>query len=288
LFVDLGNKKYKFAHGQSVSGDYFQAIGIPILEGRSFSEIDSKNHANVIVISKGMARAFWPGEDPLGKPVRLEESGPEKPPREIIGIVGDVKFNGLGEETSPVYYLPADRGSLTLVVRTASDPRAFVKTIRESFRKIAPNIPLFNVRTMNEVVADSTSAPRFRGIVVGIFAALALILAVFGLYSVVSYSVTSRTHEMGVRMALGAQPRNILVMVTREGMWLALAGISVGLLGSFWVTKFIATLLYGVKPTDSATLITAAAVLVGCTVLACALPARRASRTDPASALRFE
>jgi len=218
----------------------------------------------------------------------LQESGPEKPPREVIGIVGDVKFNGLGEETGPVYYLPADRGSLTLVVRTASDPRALVKAIRESFRKIAPGVPLFNVRTLSEVVADSTSAPRFRGIVVGIFAVLALVLAIFGLCSVVTYSVTCRTHEMGVRMALGAQPRNILLMVTREGTRLALVGIALGALGSFWVTKLIASLLYGVKATDPATLLAASTVLAAGTLIACVLPARRASRTDPSSALRYE
>ena len=288
LFVDLGSKTFKFAHGQAVSGDYFQAMGIPIPEGRAFSETDSQNHASVIVISRAMAHAFWPGEDSLGKPVMLEESGPQKLPREIIGIVGDVKYAGLGEDPGPVYYLPADRSSLTLVVRTASDPRALMKMIRESVGKLASDVPIFNVRTMSEVVADSTSAPRFRGVVVGIFAALALVLAVFGLYSVVAYSVTCRTHELGVRMALGAQPRDILLMVTREGMWLALAGIVLGALGSLWVYKMIATLLYGITATDPATLIAAAAVLAAGTIIACVLPARRASHTDPSSALRYE
>jgi putative ABC transport system permease protein len=288
LFVDLGNKVFKFAHGQSASGDYFQSMGIPILEGRTFSETDSQNQANVIVISNAMARAFWPGEDPLGKPVMLEQSGPDRPPREIIGVVGDVKFYGLGDDPAPVFYLPAQHGNLTLVVRTTSDPRGLVKNIRETFSKIAPDVPLYNVRTMSEVVADSTSAPRFRGAVVGIFAALALVLAVFGLYSVVAYSVTSRTHELGVRMALGAQPRDILAMITRDGMWLALAGIAIGALGSFWVTKLIASLLYEVKPTDPATLIFTAIVLVAGTTAACILPARRASRIDPSSALRYE
>ncbi len=288
LFVDLGNKVYKFAHQQSVSGDYFASMGIPILEGRAFSETDFQNQANVIVISNAMARAFWPGKDPLGKPVMLEESGPAKPPREIIGVVGDVKFTGLGEDPAPVYYLPAQRGNLTLVVRTASDPSGLEKNIRESFSKIAPDVPIYNVRTMSEVVAESTSAPRFRGVVVGIFAALALVLAVLGLYSVVAYSVTCRTHEMGVRMALGAQPRDILVMVTREGMWLALTGIALGALGSMWVNKLIASLLYGVKPSDPTTLLATAAVLAAGTIIACLLPARRASQTDPSSALRYE
>jgi putative ABC transport system permease protein len=163
-----------------------------------------------------------------------------------------------------------------------------VKTIRESFGKLAPGVPLFNARTMNEVLADSTSASRFRGVVVGIFAALALVLAVFGLYSVVTYSVTCRTHELGVRMALGAQPRDILLMVTREGMWLALAGISLGTFGSFWLTKLIATLLYNVKPTDPAALIIAAAILAAGTIAACVLPANRASKIDPSTALRYE
>jgi putative ABC transport system permease protein len=163
-----------------------------------------------------------------------------------------------------------------------------MKMIRESVGKLASDVPIFNVRTMSEVVADSTSAPRFRGVVVGIFAALALVLAVFGLYSVVAYSVTCRTHELGVRMALGAQPRDILLMVTREGMWLALAGIVLGALGSLWVNKMIATLLYGVTATDPATLIAAAAVLAAGTIIACVLPARRASHTDPSSALRYE
>lgn len=288
LFVKLGDSG-KFALGQDVSGDYFHALGIPVVEGRAFTKEEMSSPAGVIVVSQTMARTFWPGKNVLGLPVELEQSGPEKPPRTIVGVVGDVKFAGMGEDTLPAYYLPALRpANITLVVRAASDPRALVKSIRDSVARINPDVPLFNVRTMSEVVADSTSAPRFRGVVVGIFAALALILAVFGLYSVVAYSVSCRTHEMGVRMALGAQPRDILLMVTREGMWLALAGITLGALGSLWINKLIAVLLYGVKPTDPGTLIAAASILAAGTITACVLPARRASRTDPSSALRYE
>ncbi len=278
-----------------ISGDYFRAMGIPILEGRGFSERDLRAHENVIVINKALAKAAWPGEDPLGKIIKVSHPGPRWPPKEVIGVVNDVKAHGLGEtskrqgETAErQYYLPSQELDMTLVVRTAGDPRSLVEDVRESVRRIDAGVPLFNVRTMKEVIADSTSAPRFRGIVVSVFAALALVLAGFGLYSVVGYSVACRTHELGVRMALGAQPRDILLMVTREGMWLALAGIALGALASFWLNKLIAGLLYGVKPNDPASLAAAAALLGAATITASLLPAMRASRTDPACALRHE
>jgi putative ABC transport system permease protein len=284
LYLEAGSFR-RTASAFDVSGDYFQAMGIPILAGRGFTAEDLRSHADVIVINQTMARMAWPGENSLGKIVK---SGSARPPREVIGVVSDVKFEGLGEKPEPQYYLPAQALNMTLVVRASSDPRALIAGIRERVRQIDADVPLFNVRTMNEVIADSTSAPRFRGIVVGISAGLALALAVFGCYSVVAYSVTRRTHEMGVRMSLGAQPRDILVMVTGEGARLALAGIVLGALLSLWLNKLVAGLLYGVSPADPATLTAAAAILAACTLLASLLPALRASRIDPASALRHE
>jgi putative ABC transport system permease protein len=267
-----------------VSGDYFRALGIAILEGRSFTVDDLRSHANVIVINQDLARRGWPGDDPLGKTIKV--SG--EPPREVVGVVSNVSVHGLGEKPQPQYYLPAQQLYMTLIVRTAADPRAIGEAIRERMRRIDAGVPLFNIRTLQEVVADSTSAPRFRGIVVSVLAALAFVLAGFGLYSVVAYSVTCRTHELGVRMALGAQPRDIRFMVTREGMWLGLTGIALGAQASFWLNRLIVGLLYGVRPNDPTVFATAVALLIVGTIGASLTPALRASRTDPASALRHE
>lgn len=287
LFLQAG-KLYRTAYEFDVAGECFRALGISILEGRAFTEQDLRTRADVIVINQAFARAAWPGEDALGKKVRLFNSGPPWPPKEVVGVARNVKFNGLGEVPKPQYYLPMQKLNMTLVVRTASEPGALIAAIRERWKKVDADVPLFNVRTMSEVVADSTTAPRFRGIVLGIFAGMALLLAAFGLYSVVAYSVTNRTHEMGVRMALGAQPGDIVRMVTREGMWLSLVGIAVGGLASVWLNQLIAGLLYGVRPADPVALAVAALLLAAGTLAASLMPALRASRADSAAALRYE
>ncbi len=297
LYLTAGNCK-AIVQEMDVASGYFRAMSIPVVAGRVFGAGDTEDAKFGIVISQAMARSCWPGGEALGKSVELFGGGLREGSRDVIGIVGDVKFHGLGDEDvfawgpgmapGSVYYLPAKPLSATLIVRAVSDPKLLVAAIRERIRKLDADVPLYNIRTMNEVVSDATAEPRFRGIALGTFAVLALVLAVFGLYSVVAYSVTCRTHELGVRMALGAQPRDILAMVTREGMWLALAGIAVGALGSYWTNKLLASFLYGVKPMDPATLAAVAGILAIGTMAACLLPARRASRTDPSCALRYE
>ncbi len=297
LYLTAGRCK-AIIQGMDVSADYFRAMSIPVLAGRVFAERDTSDPKYGIVISQAMARSCWPGGDALGNFVELQGGGFKQGPRQVIGIVGDVKFQTLGNEDSfagrrdvapgAVYYLPANPLDATLIVRAESDPKLLVPAIRERVRRLDPGVPLFNIRTMTEVLSDSMSAPRFRGFALGIFAGLALVLAVFGLYSVVAYSVACRTHELGVRMALGAQPRDILLMVAREGMWLALAGIALGTIGSYWTNKLIATFLYGVRPTDPATVVAAAVILAAGTIVACIIPARRASSVHPSAALRYE
>lgn len=296
LYISGGKCKNVF-HELDVASDYFHAMSIPILEGHVFSPQDTTDPKYGIVISKAMAQSCWPGASALRQLVTIQGGGLDGT-RQVIGVVGDVKFKGLGDEDShglraniapgSVYYLPRQPLNATLVVRTATEPNFLVPAIRERVKKLDPEVPLFNVRTMNEVVADSTATPRFRGVALGIFAGLALILALFGLYSVVAYSVTCRTHELGVRMVLGAQPRDILWMVMREGMWLGLAGILLGTIGSYWTNKLIAGLLYGVSPFDPPTYVLAALVIILGTLAACLLPAWRAGQTDPSSALRYE
>jgi putative ABC transport system permease protein len=271
-----------------VSGEFFRAMRIPVIRGRAYTEDDLRSHANVIIVNQAMALAAWPREDPYGKTVKLYGPGPQTTSREVIGVVQNVKFAGLGETPKPEYYLPAEGLNTTLVVRANSDPRTLVESIRNRVRNLDANVPLFNVRTMSEVVSDSTSAPRFRGVVVAMFAALSFVLAMFGLYSVLAYSVTCRTHEIGVRISLGAKPRDILMMVAGEGTRLASAGVVIGAVLSFWLNKLIRGLLYGISPTDTTTLVATAATLAAGTLVASLLPALRASRSNPASALRWE
>ncbi|HEV2419320.1 MAG TPA: ABC transporter permease [Terriglobia bacterium] len=271
---------------------YFHTMGIPILRGREFSETDTATAPPVVVISKAFADRYFPNQNPLGKHIQLGPlaMGP-RPWREIVGVVGDVHDRGLAAETRPMYYGPDSQlqaPSLTFVVRSAGNPRALVGTIRRLMASMDRNIPIYNVETMSEYLSASVVQLRFNTLMLGIFAALALALAAVGLYGVISYSVVQRTHEFGIRMALGAQQETILKLVLREGVVLVLAGVGIGLVGALGLTRLMGSLLYGVKPTDPATLVIASLVLIAVALIASYIPARRATKVDPMAALRCE
>jgi predicted permease len=237
-----------------------------------------------------MARKYWPNDDPIGK--RINTGNPQTSPwRTIVGIVGDIKNQGLEAEPYPQMYAPYaqyPQRSLALVVRTASDPGSFIPAVREQVWEIDRDLPLYKIRNMGQILAASIARPRFNMLLIVIFAAVALVLASVGIYGVISYSVTQRTHEIGIRMALGAQRKDVLKLVVGQGLALTLAGVGIGLITSFALTRVMSSLLYGVSATDPITFAAISTLLTGVALLACFIPARRATKVDPMIALRYE
>lgn len=275
-----------------ISPQYFTALGVPLLQGRGFNAIDKEGSPLVVIINQTLADRYFPDETPIGK--RLKVGGAERPRNpwmEIVGVVGDLKYSGLDAKPEPTYYTPLAQDAWRaayLVVRAPMNPTNLAPAIREQIWALDKDMPIANVATMDRLLAESVAVPRFRTLLLGIFAALALVLASVGIYGVISYSVTQRTHEIGIRMALGAQGRNVMTMVIRQGIVLALTGVAIGLAGSVALTRLMETLLFEVSTTDSATFAGVAALLIAVALLACWVPARRASRVDPMAALRCE
>jgi len=274
-----------------VSTGYFRTLKIRLLSGRLFTEHDRADASPVAVVNESMARRFWPNADPIGK--RLKQGWPEQetPWREIVGVVADVKANGI-EETTPLQtYLPLDQEpfrSLRLLVRTASDPAGAAHSVERAMHEVEKDLPLFDIRTMEEVLQGTMGRQRLLMILLGTFAALALGLAAVGIFGVMAYSVAQRRHELGVRMALGAEMGDVLRLVLGQGIRPALAGVGLGLAGAALLTGFLQSLLFEVKPTDPMTYAGVALILTGVALAACYIPARRAARVDPAVALRYE
>ncbi len=272
-----------------ISPDYFQAMGIPLRQGRFFNDQDREDRVPVIIISESMARRFWPGENPVGK--RLTPTFHLKQGvREIVGVVGDVK-TGLDADASPTMYLSykqVPRPYMTVVVRTATDPKNFTQPISKAIYAVDKEQALWNVRTMDEVIAASVSGRRFNMTLLIIFAVLALVLAAVGVYGLMNYSVILRRRELGIRIALGARTTDVLRLVLGQGLALTLIGVGIGLIGAYGLTRLMASLLYGVPATDALTFISVSAVLVVVGLLASYLPARRATKVDPMIALRSE
>jgi putative ABC transport system permease protein len=273
-----------------VSPEYFQTLGARLLRGRTFSSTDSGNAPQVMVINDMLARRYFPRENPIGKRINR---GTESQPSvwEIIGVVGDIKYKGLGEETLPAFYQPIAqntwRGVFLIVKTEAADPLGLAATVSNEIRSLDRELPVTQIRTLEQRLYASVAQPRFRTTLTAIFAALALILASVGIYGVISYSVTQRTHEIGVRVALGARSRDVLTLVVKQGMTLTLIGLGIGLSASIALTRLMKTLLFGVSATDPLTFIVISLLLTVVALLAALVPARRAMKVDPMVALRY-
>jgi putative ABC transport system permease protein len=271
---------------------YFQTMGVPLVKGRYFDDRDVRDAPQVAIIDETMQRKFWPDEDPIGKRISFRRDAQGNPIwREVVGVVGHVKHKGLEGESPVQYYAPHRQmpaGTVFLVARTAMEPASLAGAVRGSIQEVDPELPVFRVTTMELMVADSMTQRRFAMTLLGIFALVALILASVGLYGVMSYSVTHRTNEIGIRMALGAKVTDVLAMVVGQGMKLSLAGVGIGLAGAFALTRVMRSLLFGVSAADPLTYAAVALVLAAVSLLACYVPARRASKVDPMEALRYE
>jgi putative ABC transport system permease protein len=274
------------------STGYFQTMGIPLLSGRLVTEQDVINNTRSVLINEAMAKRFWPGEDPVGKRISTANStGQQTQWQTIVGVVGSVRHLGLDVEPRPEIYYHTNTVppfGPVVVIRTKGDPQRLISIARAKVRELDRDVPIANVNTMEQLVAQSVAQRRFGMFLVGIFAALALVLAVIGIYGVVSYSVAQRTNEIGVRMALGASATDVLKMVLKNGMTLALIGVGIGLAGAFAATRLMAAMLFEVKPTDVATFAIVSVGLILVALLACYVPARRAMKVDPLVALRYE
>ncbi len=269
--------------------DYFRTLQIPIVGGRAFTAQDTENTPKVLIVNETMARQLWPGESPIGRRITIWRD--EKFPREIVGVVGDTKPS-LDADPGQQMYVPYSQDSgwtgMSLVVRTNGDPTNITTAMRNELRSLDKGIPVFNVRTMNDVLATSVAPRRTPMLLLSAFAAIALLLGMIGIYGVTAYYVSQRTQEIGIRMALGAQMSDVMKLVLRTGMVLALIGIGAGLVGAFALTRLLTTLLFGVNPTDGVTFAAVSLCLLVSALIACYLPARRATQVDPLVALRYE
>jgi putative ABC transport system permease protein len=274
--------------------DYFKTMGIPIIKGRDFDDRDKHGSTPVIIITETFAKQFFPNEDPIGKRIHPGISsidGEDSVMREIVGVVGDVRNRNLNTEAKPAYYTPQTQipfGQMVTVMRTTGDPHSFVSGITKEVASLDQDLPLFGVKTMDEYLSASVAAPRFSTTLLSIFAAVALVLTMVGLYGVMSYSVAQRTNEIGIRLALGATSRDVVLMIVKQGSTLILIGLAIGLGGAFALTRLIESLLFGVRANDPMTFAVVAVLLSIVTLLACYIPAVRATRVDPMEALRCE
>ncbi len=270
----------------SVSPGYFYTLGIPVLKGRTFTGHDDEQSLKVAVVNEALANHLWPGEDPVGKQLPLFNAN-----LTVIGVVGNTRHNGLSEDTTAETYVPflqAPGNSMQLAVRASVEPDSLVSAVRAQVRDIDPDQPLYHVSTMEQILSDSLAPRRFNLLLLAIFAAIALTLATVGIYGVMAFSVTQRTHEIGIRMALGAERRNVLGLIVRQGLRLTLAGVVIGVAGAWGLTRFLSSFLYGVRPTDPWTFVLVSVVLVAVAIMASYIPARRATKVDLIVALRYE
>jgi len=278
-----------------VDQDYFRTLGIPLLKGREFDPRDDAPDATpIVIISKHLANQAFPGEDPIGKRIKPEISSgdmKEAPMRLVVGVVGDVKAEGLAAPSVAESYVPYAQlpfAPMYVVVRTRMDPQTMVSTLAKEVQSLDKDLPLLYVKTLDEYVGDSIADTRFETILLGTFAGLALILAVVGLYGVISYTVFARTREMGIRLALGAEPGVIAGMIVNNGVSLASVGVGIGLAAAFLLTRLMQSLLYGVSPLDPTTFFGVPMLLIAMALVASYIPARRAAKLDPMVALRHE
>src|SRR5712692_3466366 len=290
----ISNAEADTVYYQEIGPNYFHTMGIPLLQGRDFSMRDSISASGTVMVSESVAHRYWPGQVPIGKRIKYGAADSTSPWMQVIGVAGNIKYNSLRQdpEAEPVIYGALLQSeviiNMSLVVRTHNSPEAMLGPLREEIQRIDPAIPVYNVATLSERMRKDSAETRSYGLLLALFAALALMLAAVGIYGVISYWVTQRTREMGIRLSFGARPRDLHRLVIGEGIRLALTGIAVGALGAALVTRAMTSLLYGVKPFDPVLFATLAVGLTGVVILACYIPARRATRVDPIVALRYE
>ncbi|HXD30576.1 MAG TPA: ABC transporter permease [Pyrinomonadaceae bacterium] len=281
-----GHAEYRLA-----TAGYFAAMRIPLLRGRTFDTSDQPNAPNAAIVSQSLARKYWPNEDPIGQTIQFGNMDGDLRLLHVVGVVGDVKDYGVDETSFPTVYANAlqrlPSSNLAVIVRAQAQPGALVPAMREAVRSLDPQVPL-NVRTLDQVFSSSLDQRRFSLVIFGVFGVTALLLAAMGIYGVMSYVVAQRTQEIGIRMALGARMNDVLILVLRNGLSLVVIGAVVGLAGAYAVTRVMKNLLFEVAPTDLVTFAVVPAVLLVVALLACLVPARRATRVDPLVALRYE
>jgi predicted permease len=269
-----------------VTPGYFRTMGIRVVRGRTITDADRPGAPLVAVINQTMATQYWEGQDPIGKQFRFFG---DPAPRQVIGIVEDIKYNFLGENATPYLYTSLEQTyapAATVHVRASGDPAAIMNTVRRELQQLEPTMPLLNVTTLRDVFEQALWAPRMGASLLGIFALLALLLASIGLYGVMAYTVSQRTRELGIRLALGATQHDVRNMVIRQGVFLAVGGIAIGLAAAFALARLVTNLLFGVAATDPFTFAVIPVVLLAVALVAASLPAWRASRVDPVEALR--
>ncbi|HEV2234722.1 MAG TPA: FtsX-like permease family protein, partial [Terriglobia bacterium] len=271
----------------TVSPAYFSTLGIPLVKGRTFTDADDEQAPKVAVINETMARHMWPGEDPIGKELPLMNDKIN-----VVGVIADTRHEGLSADVESEIYLPLLQSGLItpmqLAVRTSTNPATMISTVRSQIAAIDPEEPIYNVTTLEQTLSDSVAPRRFNMLMLGIFAGIALALATVGIYGVMAFSVAQRTREIGIRMALGAGRGDVLSLMSRQALGVTLAGVAFGLFGAWALTRFLSNFLYGVQPTDRATFIVVPIALITVSLLACYIPARRATKVDPIEALRYE
>lgn len=288
---------------RTVSPGFFATMGVPVLRGRAFTDADTATSQPVILISESLARKWWRNQNPVGDQIDVgmykgrSFADLAEPPRKVIGVVGDVRVTGLNIPMQPTVYIPVTQApanlqaqwmrSATFVIR-ASAAGNLATALRGAVADVDATQRVTVVEPMTQVIRETVSRPRFNSLLLGMFAGLALILTSVGLYGVISYSVEQRTHEIGIRMALGARKSDVLRMVVGQGLRLALIGVGIGVAAALALTRFLSSLLYGVKPTDPLIFIAVSLVLIAVAMLACYIPARGAAKVDPMVALRYE
>jgi putative ABC transport system permease protein len=282
-----------FADYRAVTTLYFRTMGIRLLKGREFTERDNAEAPDAVIVNEELARRSWPGEDPIGK--RLQIATEFTRWREVVGVVGNARLSGLEAKVDPAIYVPFPQNSWPnalrnsfIVIRTATDAHNFIPAIRRELRSVDPTFPITQTRTMDEITGDSLSQRRFNTALLALFAFVAVALAAVGIYGVMSYTVSQRTREMGIRVALGARPSDIAMLVTANGARFAALGIAIGAIAAAISSRFISSLLFGVSATDPMTFVCTAVLLAAVTFLASYVPSRRAAGTDPIAALRYD
>jgi putative ABC transport system permease protein len=292
-----------------VTPDYFRAMNIPLLRGRYFTEHDDRSFiankdlskmddgerlsagTNVMIIDEQFAKKYWPNEDAVGKRIKLG-GGDDAALLEVVGVVGRVKMESLDDDSNRVQgyfsFSQVPFQAMTVIVKGHGDPNQLIASARSQVKSLDTDQPIYNIRTMDEIRGESIAPQRLNLTLLSIFAGIAFVLAIVGIYGVMSYAVTQRTHEIGIRMAIGAQPRDVFKMILGQGMMLTIIGMAVGLLGAFGLTRLMTTMLFTVKPTDPITFTAVALLLLFIALIACYIPGRRATKVDPVNSLRYE